>query len=61
MPDNELMLPWYIFVMLVAYEMSKIPSYSKLISEILYIALVSPVRKITSFEEFNSILMVKSS
>ena len=55
------MLPWYIFVMLVAYEMSKIPSYSKLISEILYIALVSPVRKITSFEEFNSILMVKSS
>ena len=61
MPDNELMLPWYISVMLVAYEMSKIPSYSKLISEILYIALVSPVRKITSFEEFNSILMVKSS
>ena len=61
MPHNELMLPWYIFVMLVAYEMSKIPSYSKLISEILYIALVSPVRKITSFEEFNSILMVKSS
>ena len=61
MPDNELMLPWYIFVMLVAYEMSKIPSYSKLISEILYIALVSPVHKITSFAEFNSILMVKSS
>ena len=61
MPDNELMLPWYISVMLVAYEMSKIPSYSKLISEILYIVLVSPVHKITSFLEFNSILIVKSS
>ena len=39
--------------MLVAYEMSKIPSYSKLISEILYIALVSPVHKITSFADFD--------
>ena len=61
MPDNELMLPWYISVMLVAYEMSKIPSYFKLISEILYIVLVSPVHKITCFVEFNSILIVKSS
>ena len=41
--------------------MSKIPSYSKLISEILYIAFVSPVHGITSFVEFNSIVMVKLS
>ena len=47
--------------MFVAYELSKIASYSKIISEIFYIALVSPVHKITSFAEFNLIIMVISS
>ena len=45
----------------VAYRSSKVASYSKIMSEILYTALVSPVHKITSFVEFNSIVIARSS
>ena len=54
-------LPIYIALILVAYEMSKMPSNSKLISKIWHVAFVSPVRRIPSFAEFNSIVMVKFS
>ena len=68
--DNELMFPFlygigifliYNSLMLVVYGSSKIASNSKIMSEILYITLVSPVHKITSFAEFNSIVIDRSS
>ena len=40
--------------MAVAYGSSKIASYTKEMSESLYVALVSPVDKITLSAEFNS-------
>ena len=51
----------YASLMLVAYGLSKITIYSKRICEILHIVSVFPVHKITSFAEFNSIVMVRSS
>ena len=55
-------VPVYISPMLVAYVSSKIGSYSSKISESLYVAEVSPVRKTTfSEEKFNSSLTIKSS
>ena len=47
--------------MLVAYGSSKIASYSSYMSESLYVALVSPVHKITFSAEFNSVLTIKRS
>ena len=47
--------------MVVAYGLSKIASYSKEMSESLYVALVSRVHKITFSDEFNSSLTIKSS
>ena len=51
----------YILPMVVAYGSSKVASYSKEISEILNVALASPVHKITFSAEFNSNLTIKSS
>ena len=47
--------------MLVVYGSSKIASYSKEMSKSLYVALASPMHKITFSEEFNSSLTIKSS
>ena len=47
--------------MVVVYGLSKITSYSKKMSEGLYVAEVSRVHKITFSEEFNSRLTIKSS
>ena len=57
----EIDVPTYISPMVVAYGLSKIKSYSKEMSESLYVAEVSPVHKITFSEEFNSSLTIKSS
>ena len=54
-------VPVYISPMVVAYNSSKIGSYSKEISERSYVALVSPVHKGTFSEEFNSDLRIKRS
>ena len=47
-------VPVYNSPMAVAYVLSKIASYSKEMSESLYVADVFPVHKITFSEEFNS-------
>ena len=47
--------------MVVVYGLSKITSYSKKMSEGLYVAEVSQVHKISFSEEFNSSLTIKSS
>ena len=51
----------YISPMLVAYDSSNIASYSSKISESLYVAEVSPMHKITFYEEFNSGLTIEPS
>ena len=48
------------FALIVAYGSSKIASYSKEMLESLYVALVSPVHKITFSVEFDSSLTIKS-
>ena len=57
-------VPAYILPMVLAYGSSKIASYSREISESLYVAEVSevsPEHKITISEESNSSLTIKSS
>ena len=54
-------VPVHISPIVVAYGLSKITSYSKEISESLYVALMSSVNKITFSAEFNSSLTIKSS
>ena len=54
-------VPVYISPMIVAYGSSKIASYSKEMSQSLYVAEISPVYKITFSEKFNSSLTIKSS
>ena len=54
-------LPVYTSSMLVPYGWSKIASYSREMSEILYVPLVSPVHESTFPAEFNSILINRRS
>ena len=53
--------PAYVSPMVVAYGSSKITSYSSNMSESLYVALVSPVDKITFPGKLNASLTIKLS